>query len=374
MNLNFAEALAKVAQAQGQDFAFEMANQARPPQDYLFGTILPEETKPDYAVTAGAMTVRPTMAGLVGMDSPYPETGATDIMTFLANSAKIANQVTLPEQALRELQAWVRAAGLGDAASNEAAANTALNFLDKLIIQAHLDTFEYLRGKALTAGAIDWTFNKKRWQVDYGIPSGNFLPNRTGTAAYAGSASAFWSDVLLLRRILNYDVRAFIAHPDMISDIISNSVNSLRVTNQGPLGVEVVRFRGATEVPSGDQRERLTLIPYAAQGEIYDYVTGGGATTKVTFMPRTKLLAVGSGDTNQFTVGLGATTDPINTMRLGYTHIAPTVEGGGRPGRWSRLYVPDDRPMQLVGQGVTNGMPVIINNTKTAVASSDLSF
>lgn len=374
MNLNFAAALAQIAQAQGADFAFEMANQARPAGDYLFNTFLPEETKVDYAVTAGAMTVRPTMAGLAGMDSPYPETGATDVMTFLANTAKIANQVTLPEQSLRELQAWVRAANLGDSGTNEAVANTALNFLDKLIIQAHLDTMEYLRGKALVAGAIDWTFNKKRWQVDYGIPAANFLPNRTGTAAYAGSASAFWSDIMLLRRTLNYDVRAFVAHPDMISDIISNSVNNIRVLSQGAMGFQIQRFRGTTEQPSGDAREILTLIPYGAQGEIYDYATGGGATTKVTFMNRNKLLAVGSGTTNAFTVGLGATTDPTNTMRLGYTHIGPTVEGGGRPGRWSRLYVPDDRPMQLVGQGVTNGVPVIINNTKIAVASSDLSF
>jgi hypothetical protein len=83
---------------------FAIANQARPPASYVFASILPEETRFSYQATAGSMTVRATMAGLVGMDSPYPEGGALEVSKFSEETAKIAIRVRFPEQQLRELQ------------------------------------------------------------------------------------------------------------------------------------------------------------------------------------------------------------------------------------------------------------------------------
>jgi hypothetical protein len=58
---------------------------------------------------------------------------------------------------------------------------------------------------------------------------------------------------------------------------------------------------------------------------------------------------------------------------LGYTHIGPTVEGGGQMGRWAQLFTPEQLPMQLHGRAVTNGLPVVETPEKIAIASSDLS-
>jgi len=49
------------------------------------------------------------------------------------------------------------------------------------------------------------------------------------------------------------------------------------------------------------------------------------------------------------------------------------VEGNGQPGRWARVYTPQDEPWQLKGQGVTNGLPVIENPEKLAVISTEMS-
>src|SRR5215207_2270070 len=100
MFFSFLAALATL----GVDAAFRLINQARPSNAYLFASILPERPMRSYEVKNGAMTVRSTMAGLVGMDSPFPPSGVVDASTFLERSAKIANQVVMTEESLRTLQ------------------------------------------------------------------------------------------------------------------------------------------------------------------------------------------------------------------------------------------------------------------------------
>jgi hypothetical protein len=87
MNLDFIAVLT----ALGANAAFRIMNAARPPANYLFATFLPERPKPTYTAKAGAMTIRPTMAGLVGMDSPYPPSAIVDASTFVEQIAKLAN-------------------------------------------------------------------------------------------------------------------------------------------------------------------------------------------------------------------------------------------------------------------------------------------
>jgi hypothetical protein len=185
MNFDFSAALAALPEGA----VFQVANRARPPANYLFATLLPERTSFDYQAKTGSMTVRTTMAGLVGMDSPYPEGGLVEVGAFTEETAKVANRVRLPEAALRQLQSVLMHLMLQNRPTVETMQREVLNFADKLIVQAHLDTFEWLRGKALVTGQINWTFNKKQLLVDYGIPAANLLTNRTGNDAYSGSAS-----------------------------------------------------------------------------------------------------------------------------------------------------------------------------------------
>lgn len=373
MNFNFAEAL----QSLGADTVFMTMSEARPPADYLFNTLLPERNEPTYTVKAADMTVRATMPGLTGMDSPYPPTGVVEISTFLEETAKIAGEAALSEAALRRLQAIMLQMQAGGTLDNDFLVNEALNFLQKVIVQAHLDRAEWMRGQALVTGEIDWLFNNIGLVVNYGIPDGNMLPNRSSNDAWDGSTSKFWTDVRLLYSALRYNVRAMIVHPNTLWAILNNDVNKAEVLRQDAFagGISQVTLRrlvGTNDRPSQDNRDTVTLIAYGGEGEIPD-LGNPGQTINVPFMPSGKLLAVANNTRSGYRVGEGSTSDPVEDKALGYTHIAPTTEGGGRPGRWAQLYVPEALPMQLHGRGVSNMLPVIEAPQKIAVASSDLS-
>lgn len=373
MEFSFAQAIADL----GANAAFEVANQARPPSDYLFATLLPEMSKYDYTVKSGTMTVRTTMAGLVGMDSPYPPGGVVELSKFLESAAKIANHVILSENAIRELQSMLREMMINNQPTNEFLQMEALNFLQKVVVQAHLDRFEWLRSEALTTGTIDWTFNEINLEVDYGIPSANILTTRTSTAAWDSTASAFWADIRLLQSKLKYNVRAYVIHPDTLIAVLNNDVNKAEVLLQETVstGVDRVRIRrliGDNERAATDARDTVELIAYGKEAEIPD-TSNPGQTTTVKFMPTGKILAVAREVRSGYVVGEGSTPDPLLDQAIGYTHIAPTVEGGGTPGRWAQLYTPENLPMQLHGRGVTNGLPVIERPSAIAIASSDIS-
>ena len=370
MNLNFATALDGL----GPDAAFIFANEVRPPAWYLFNSFLPEMNEMSYTIDSGSMTIRSAMAGLAGFDSPYPPTGVSEVSKFLEETAKLANDVTLTEQATRRMQIILR--GMGQPDGIQFIQNEVLNFLDKVIVQAHIDAMEWLRAQALLSGAIDWTFNDQNLVVAYGIPAGNILTTRTGTAAWDSTASVFWSDVRALQSILNYNVRAFVVHPTTLTAIIDNDVNKIEMVAYNDLGngSQSYTFRrliGTNERLDSDFRSTIEVIAYGLEGEILD-VANPGKTTLVPFMQEGKLLAVANSARTGYRVGEGSTDDPYLNMSLGYTHIAPTVEGGGEAGRWARVFTPEEMPMQLRGQGVTNGLPVIEVPEKIAIASSDL--
>lgn len=367
MDLVFTDALRQL----GQDAAFRLMNAARPPQAYVFAQFLPERPVRSYDVKSGSMTIRTTMAGLVGMDSPYPEGNVIDISTFLEQSAKLAHAIDLPEKALRTMQDIFMHLQLTGGGVLQAQVEEVLNFTNALIIQPHLDAAEWMRGQALT-GTLDWTFNKKRVLVDYAIPTANKLTNRTGNDGYGGSTSKFWTDVRAARQLLRWNVRAFIAHPLMVDAIISNSANTLAVISQSPTSVTVQKLIagvGGGQTASTDARDSVTLISYGLEGEILD-IANAGQTTKVPFMPTTKLFAVGNNTGTQYTVGAGSR--PPQEFEIGFTHVAPTVEGGGAPGRWARVFTPEGRPWSLRGEGVQNTLPVLEAPEKVVVLSSAL--
>lgn len=372
MNLSFDQALANI----GPDSAFRIANEKRPENFYLFNTLLPEMNEPTYSIDSGSLTIRSAMAGLASTDSPYPPTGISEVAAFLEEATKLANTVKLTERAIRRIQGKMKDLGKSD--SMDFIVNEALNFLEKVIVQPHLDAMEWLRGKALVTGAIDWTFNGQNLVVDYGIPAANILTTRTGTAAWDSTASAFWDDIILIQSTLGYNVRAMIAHPNTVMSIIDNDVNAIEITNlmelgNGSLAYSLMRRIGTTERPDTDFRRNITIIAYGLEGEVLN-PAGPSATQQLPFMEEGKILAVGNtGRTSFYRVGEGSTEDPWTQVPLGYTHIAPTVEGGGQMGRWAQLFTPEQMPMQLHGRGVTNGLPVVETPEKICIASSDLS-
>ena len=105
--------------------------------------------------------------------------------------------------------------------------------------------------------------------------------------------------------------------------------------------------------------------------------TDTSKTKRVQFAPSGKLLYVANNRRNGYRVGEGSTPDPVRDMALGYTHIAPTVEGNGAMGRWGRLYVPETAQWSIRAEGVTNGLPVrediTATQAKTYVNSTALS-
>lgn len=359
MEMNFSAVLANLTPGSLLDIMAASRNDA----DYYLTTILPERNMPQWNAEAGNMTVRTTMAGLAGMDGPYPPGGLIQAQAFNEKLAKIAISSQLDEETLRTIiqfgdQYILSNNGAGAPGVQSFLTTEALNFFQKVIVQAIKDTREYLRGQALT-GAIDWTFNNKTLSVDYGFPTANTLTARTGNDAYDGSASKFWADIKSARKLLRNSTQiVFLTHPDTADAIIYNTVNSANVVNMSNSAVTLQKVVGDNRVPTGDARETVTIITYGAEGEVLDPATPG-TTVKVPFIERGYLHAIGTGNNRGYQVGQGSTPDPINDFQLGYTHIGRTTEGGGSMGDWGRLYVPEARPMQLSGEGVCNCLPVI---------------
>ena len=373
MDLAFTQVIADLG---GRLGFFEIARQTRAPASYLFNRFLPEQTRPTYDVSAGSMRIVPTMAGLSGMDSNYAPVGAMDARTFMERTAKLTARVPLTENALREIYAFSQAInGQGGDVRGWLRGEVEAIFTN-VVLQAQLDTMEWLRGQALSVGTgINWRYDNVSLTVNYGIPAGNVLTARTiaSNNAYGGTASLLWDDVRAAQRKLNYRVTAFIAHPDTIDAIIHNSVNKLRVIGQDTAGgwFDVQRFSGTTEQPSGDARDVLRLWSYGLEGEVID-PANPTQTIKVPFLAEGKLIAIGAAGRGGYVVGMGAQEDPLDNMPVGYTHIGPTVEGANVPGRWGRMYVPQERPWELHGESVTNGLPVIQDPSKIVIAETEL--
>lgn len=373
MFLNFAAVIATL----GPDAAFRIANAARVPGDYLFNSILPERLVWNYQVQAGNMTVRSTMAGLVGMDSIYPPGGMVEASTFLENTAKIAVEVGLTEQALRSMQQYLMARGINGQPTDEAARDEVLNFLDKVIIQPLMDRAEWLRGQALYNGAINWTMGDRSLVVSYGIPAGNVLTTRTIASGnnYAGATSKFWTDVQSIRRLLRGSggLRAIIAHPDTVDEARYNPVNSMVVTAESNSSVTFRKVVPDTGNFTADASDSVTIVTYDLEGEVLN-PANVTQTLRVPFMARGKMVGVGNNRNTGFRVGEGdgSTENPNDANDVGYTHVAPTIEGGGRPGRWAQLYTPQSAPWEMRGRGAENLLPVIEAPDKIVIATTEM--
>lgn len=357
----------------GPNAAFQIANQSRPNSDYLWAQFLPEVRSYDYTAKGGSMVITATMAGLVGMDSPYPEGGAISISTFMQEVSKIAHRVRLSEATQRELQQLYLMLRANNQATLEQVRAVLLNFYDKLVVQPIHDTYEYLRGQALQTGAIDWTFNKINCLVDYQIPSANKFAQRTSTAAYHSTASVFWADLVAARKIVGQGATV-IGHTDTIDAIVSNAANKIEMIDYREIGdykTETVirRLIGTNERPDPDKRYGVTLIGYRGETNI---ISETGTLSSVPFAASGLLSVIGRNDQRIFSVGDGGT--PLPNDVVGYTHIAPTTEGGGQPGMWGKAGQPDGEEWAFEGRAASNGIPVIteIGRKKIVIMSTEM--
>lgn len=375
MNLTFAAVLLNVL---GPNYAMAIANRLRPQERYLFARLLPETARPDYEVRSGTMTIRSTMAGLAAMDSPYPPGGHVELSTFLSQTAKIANEVTLTEQAQRELHKILADLQLGSGDPTAFLRQELLNFAEKVVVQPHIDTMEWLRGQALLFGEINWTFNNVDLVVDYGFPDGHLFDTRNGNDGYGGSSSKFWEDdKAAVRKLRNRSGLERIMHSETWDTILHNPVNMIEVTAQEGNSFSVRRLvtRGGNTLPTSDARESFTVTLYDEEGEMLN-PADTSTTVKVPFCTPGRILYASPTADDGYRVGQGATENPDDQRTLGITHIAPTVEGintgqrGG--GRWAKVSTPPDMEMQIVGKGVTNGLPSIETPSRVAVLSTQL--
>ena len=371
MQFAFTEALRKL----GPDAGFRLINEARPAGSYVFAGLLPERALRSYEAKDASMTVRSAMAGLVSMDTPYPPTGVVDVATFLERTAKVANKTVMTEQAIRTLQEMMLYLMVSGTGTTEQMLEEVLNFTNAVLIQPHLDVAEWLRGQAIATGAITWTFGTTGLVVDYGIPAGNKLTARAGNDAYAGSTSKFWTDIRASNKLLRGSSNIVrIAHPDLLDDILYNEVNALQVVamTDGAVTVRRMIAQNGTNTPSSDARDVVTIIKYGLEGEVIN-PADTATTTKVPFMPRTKLVSIGTAVNTGYVVGAGSRLP--QPYEIGYTHLGPTVEAGGAPGRWARVYTPQDRPWQLIGEAAANILPVIDSRaaSRIVIATSDVS-
>jgi hypothetical protein len=374
LNQNFAAALNGL----GSNAGARIANGARPPANYLFNSFLPERQMPDYHVDASEMVVRSTMAGLVGMDSPYPPGATVEIGSFLEQSAKLAISSNLNEASLRRLQSMLRQMQYNGTLSNDFLAREALNFFNKVVVQAQLDRAEWMRGQALSTGMLNWTFNQKALAVDYGVPAANKLTPRTdaNNDSYSDTGSKFWDDLAAAQDLLRYNVRAGILNSATLRKIINNPANNVLIMSQTLNAITVTRYKmvGGTPVNDRDSRFTFTFIIYDEEAEVLDTTAGAtfGSVQRVKFMPDGKIVYIGANTATGYRVGQGGTDSPRSDLEIGYHHVAPTVEGGGQPGRWGRMYTPEGLPMNLRGEGASNELPVLLSPDKICIASTEM--
>ncbi len=397
MEFTFFDIIAMLNQnlPQSDNFAFRMARNAQQPGRYLLTRqVLPRENRPDWHVTGGTMTITPTLLGDVAMDSPYPPMGNMEATAFFENTSKFAGQMFFNEKQQRELitainglrvagsldglsQAqimgdfdtqmnMIRATGRADDNTiNGRRLNQVLGILAS-IQKSNWDTGEYLAGMALTEGALSYTFNDIEMNVSYDIPAAN-VKDYSGNDRFDQSASKFWTFIKAAYRQLSNPV--FIWNSNSYYDVAENTVNQIEGVQIAGDTRRLVRYQENVIRQRQDDRESITTRIYDAAGAVMNPATK--SIVSKPFIKDKRLIAIGGLNPDGIELTLGGMTDPDNSLRLGYTHVGPTVEGQGRPGIWARIYTPEGKPMQVLAETAVNMLPAILNPKRIMIAKWD---
>lgn len=342
-----------------QDVMFELAN-AVPDGEMLWATFLPEDQRDTYRVDDSEMAVYSTMAGLTGRDSPYAPGGVVVASEFKEDIVKWSIESALGENQLIKLQELAAKVDRGAASPNEVV-ETLLNFTDKVIGQSLRDGMEYARGRAIQYGELNWTFNGKTLNIDYGYPGDN-QHTRIGDANgdWGGPSSTFWEDLELARRQLDRRIQAIVMTTNTLNRIVAQDVNKIQLTETARsrytsrYSLRRVAQVGYDNAIPEDYRSQADIITYDRNFTLFDPASAD-AMQHVPAMDDDRVVFLGQPTGIRFEVG----STELPEYAYGYTHIGPTVENAGASGRWTRLYTPQHQPWRLIGQGVMNGLPVI---------------
>jgi len=374
---------------QSDNFAFRLARIANTPASYLFiNRILPAENRPDWHVTGGTYQMTPTILGNVQMDTEYPPMGNQEASSFLENTTKFAGQMFFTEEQQRNLINMIN--GIRITASMDARdafgdINTQMNMVastgradDNTIngrrinavlgiirtIQAsHWSTREWLAGEALTEGKIVYRFNNVDVNVDYKVPATN-IDVYTGNDRFDQSASKWWTWVKKVHRYLSNPI--FYLNSTSYYDITENEVNKIESLEITGMTRRLRRYRDDAINQKRDVRETMSVEVYDKSGSILD--AANKRVVSKPFLKDKRVIAIGELNADGVEMELGGMTDPDNPLRLGYTHVGPTIEGGGRPGIYARIFTPEGKPMQCLAETAANMLPLIINSKRMMIA------
>jgi hypothetical protein len=338
---------------------FELAN-AVPDGDMLWATFLPEQSRDTYRIDDSQMVVYSTMAGLTGRDSPYAPGGVVVASDFKEDIVKWSIEAALGENQLIKLQELARKIERGEGSPAQMV-ETLLNFSNKVLAQSLRDGMEYLRGQAIQHGEIDWTFNGKKLAIDFGYPVGHKLTRIEDAGGdWGGPSSTFWADIELARRLLDRQVLAIVMTTNTLNRIVANDANKVQLTETARSRytaryslMRVAQTGFANAIPE-DYRSKVDIITYDRNFTLFDPASAD-AMKHVPAMLDDKVVFMGQPTGIRFEIG----STELPEYAFGYTHVGPTVENGGAAGRWMRVFTPESQPWRLIGQGVTNALPVI---------------
>lgn len=366
------------------NFAFEIVRAKVIPSDYFLATILPEELHPDYVTGQGHITIYPTMINQAAMDSPFTPLGVMTSEMLQENTIKLGGEMFFTEKDMRDLQALEKSiittgfargltpaqinggltvnkdTGMGDGGTVNGLRLNALIGMTLAMAKAHFDRREWMRAQALFYNGLDWTFNGLPAKVTYKIPTSNYLAERTSSEAYNASSSKFWTDVRTLYTKLNNFV--LVMNQNTYNAIIGQPANNISITAENGMVKTIVQWNSQAVRQPNDFRNTQTIYVYNKSGTHFDPTTK--EMTAIPFVPDGLILAVGEAVFEGIQLTQGSVDDPTLKYRAGYTHIAPTVESGGQMGTWARIYTPEAKAMQVLGETAGNTLPMITNGKR----------
>jgi hypothetical protein len=389
MEYSFLELIAMLNEGLRDDnFAFRLARNANLTGDYLFSKLLPRENRNDWQTTGGSLTITPTILGDVAMDSDPAPMGNMQASSFFENISKFGGQMFFNEKQQRELIMWENnirieagrngLSGSGDIdgqfrslADTGRADNTTVNgrrintllAIVESVKKSNWDTGEWLCGEAFTEGEIVYNFSGLEMNIDYRIPAAN-IKTYAGNDRFDQSTSKWWEFVRFCYSTLENP--RFYMNQNSYLDVVDNDVNGIREIDITGKVRRLERYRSDAITQKNDARERMSVEVYNKAGSIMNPATK--SLVSKPFLKDKRVVVVGELNTSEIELTLGGMTDPDNELRMGYQHIGPTIEGGGRPGIYANIYALPQKPQQLFVDTYTNMLPVIANPKKIIIA------
>lgn len=348
--------LANLISQVDRDVAFELANSV-PDGEMLWAEFLPEVTQDSYRIEDAEMHVYSTMAGIVGRDSPYPPGGVVRAQEFKEDILKWAVETALGEQDMVKLMQLAQKIGR-NGAPNVRVVETLLNLEDKIIGQGLRDAMEWMRGQVLQTGILTMTFGQKTVSIDFGIPAANKLSRlNLGAGSWYTSGSTLWDDIEIIRQKLDRRVLAMVMTENTATQIFNQAANNVQVVQTARTRYtsryslrRVAASLVAGSIPE-DFRSSFDIITYDRTATVYD-PNGADGMQHIPMMEDDAVVVLGAPTGRLFDIG----STELPEHALGRTAVGPTVEGGGVPGRWTRLYTPEHNPARVIAQGASNAL------------------